>query len=450
MAVTPGSRAGRGRVQPWLVLASDAAALAVAAVAAHVLRTRVLAGWFTEYVPPLAAYGAPGAVAVALCLAALAMGNLYADRRYLSRLEEYAGVAKAVTYALLLAVGTAFFLKEKEYSRGVLLLFWGLGILLLILTRSAWHQVFKMRRREGFDLKRMAAVCAPGQRGHLDRLLRQFPDLGYRVVAHLTAGAGSPAAGLHHLETLLRAGRMDGVLLCFPERLYARTVPYLAWCAEHYVPHHRLSAKFDAYHAGGEREDGAPAGSRPVYAAAKRMIDELAALVLLLVSAPVWLLIALVLKLDSPGPVLFVQERVGRHGRLFRLYKFRTMHAHAPRYAVTVRRDADPRVTRVGRWLRRTSLDELPQLLNVLKGDMSLVGPRPEMPFMMRRNTLAYRQRLQVLPGITGLWQAVARHEPLEESLPYDLYYIRNRSLLLDLVIVGRTVLTVLAGRGAR
>lgn len=439
-----------GRVHPWLVLVSDALALTGAVVAAHALRTRVLTGWFTESIPPLTAYLAPGGVAVALCLAALAMGNLYADRRYLSRIEEYAGVAKAVTYALLLSVGAAFFLKEKEYSRAVLMLFWGLGILLLILTRSAWHQYFKMRRREGFDLKRMAALCAPGRRRDLDRLLQQFPDLGYRVVAHLTAGAGSPAAGLRQLEALLRAGRMDGVLICFPERLYHRTVPYLAWCAEHYVPHHRLSAKFDAYHAAGDREDEAGAGTRPVYSAAKRMIDEIAALVLLVATSPVWLLIALVLKLDSPGPVLFVQERVGRHGRLFRLYKFRTMYAHAPRYAVTVRKDADPRVTRVGRWLRRTSLDELPQLLNVLKGDMSLVGPRPEMPFMMRRNTLAYRQRLQVLPGITGLWQAVARHEPLEESLPYDLYYIRHRSLLLDLVIVGRTVLTVLVGRGAR
>lgn len=126
------------------------------------------------------------------------------------------------------------------------------------------------------------------------------------------------------------------------------------------------------------------------------------------------------------------------------------MFTHAPRYAVTVRHDADPRVTRVGWWLRRTSLDELPQLLNVLKGEMSLVGPRPEMPFMIRRNTPAYQRRLQVLPGITGLWQAVARHEPLEESLRYDLYYIRHRSLLLDLAILARTALTVLGGRGAR
>ena len=188
---------------------------------------------------------------------------------------------------------------------------------------------------------------------------------------------------------------------------------------------------------------------KPFYFAGKRLFDEAVALVVFVVTLPVWAVIAMAIRLESPGPVLFVQERVGRHGRLFRLFKFRTMYAHAPKYAVTPRSGHDPRVTPIGRFLRRTSLDELPQLLNILKGEMSIVGPRPEMPFMLKRYTPLHRQRLMVLPGLTGLWQAVARHTPLEQSIRYDLYYLKNRSLLFDLMIIGRTVLGVMGGRGA-
>jgi lipopolysaccharide/colanic/teichoic acid biosynthesis glycosyltransferase len=207
---------------------------------------------------------------------------------------------------------------------------------------------------------------------------------------------------------------------------------------------------FDAFHEGGETApEVSSAEPKPLYSVLKRVFDETSALVLLVLTLPLWLVIAMLVKMESPGPVLFVQERVGRHGRLFRLYKFRTLFAHTARYAVTPRSRRDPRMTPLGAFLRRTSLDELPQLINVLKGEMSLVGPRPEMPFMMRRNSPEYAQRLQVRPGMTGLWQAIARDEPLEESLRYDLHYIRHRSFLFDLMILARTFLTVFTGRGA-
>jgi hypothetical protein len=139
--------------------------------------------------------------------------------------------------------------------------------------------------------------------------------------------------------------------------------------------------------------------------------------------------------------VLFVQERLGMNGRPFRMFKFRTMWRDAPRYAPSPQGDVDPRITRVGRMLRLCGLDELPQLLNVLRGDMSLVGPRPEMPFIVERYTQLERQRLRARPGITGLWQlSVDRHAEIHENIEYDLYYIDHQSLMLDALILLETL----------
>jgi lipopolysaccharide/colanic/teichoic acid biosynthesis glycosyltransferase len=161
-------------------------------------------------------------------------------------------------------------------------------------------------------------------------------------------------------------------------------------------------------------------------------------------------LIAVAVKLESRGPVLFGQRRVGKDGRLFRVYKFRTMQARTPAYALAPRARADARVTQVGRLLRRWSLDELPQLWNVLTGDMSLVGPRPEMPFLVREYQPWQRRRLLVRPGITGLWQVVGRKElPLHRNVEYDLYYVRHRGWVLDATILLRTIPAVLFRRGA-
>lgn len=183
------------------------------------------------------------------------------------------------------------------------------------------------------------------------------------------------------------------------------------------------------------------------YELAKRPCDLLAGLALILLLAPVWLLIALLVKMDSPGPALFRQKRVGRNGKLFDLYKFRSMRIDAPKYGLSPTESSDPRITRLGRFLRRTSLDELPQLINVLKGNMSLVGPRPEMPFIVGRYSAVHRQRLHVTPGITGLWQLSAdRAFLIHENIQYDLYYIRHRSFFMDLAILLHTVVFAMRG----
>jgi lipopolysaccharide/colanic/teichoic acid biosynthesis glycosyltransferase len=176
-------------------------------------------------------------------------------------------------------------------------------------------------------------------------------------------------------------------------------------------------------------------------------MDFSVALFLIILGSPLFLLIALCIALDSRGPILFAQRRVGRNGELFTIFKFRSMYASSPMYEASPIEPTDPRITRVGRLLRRTGLDETAQLLNVLLGHMSLVGPRPEMPFLVERHMRQHRPRLQVTPGITGLWQlSTDRAYPIHQNTHYDLFYIRNRSCCMDAAILLHTLLFAMRG----
>ena len=172
----------------------------------------------------------------------------------------------------------------------------------------------------------------------------------------------------------------------------------------------------------------------------KRIIDIIGSLIAIIITLPLWPIIMLLIVFDSKGTILFKQYRIGLNGEEFEIYKFRTMFTKVPVYAPCPIDNSDNRITKVGRWLRRTSLDELPQLLNILKGEMSLVGPRPEMPFQVKGYTPIEKQRWKVKPGLTGLWQ-ITPHRNAEpyENPEFDQYYILNQSLTLDLVIMVMT-----------
>ena len=208
-------------------------------------------------------------------------------------------------------------------------------------------------------------------------------------------------------------------------------------------------------------EDGLELDERRVYDASKRILDFAIALISVIVLSPVLLVIAIAIKLDSKGPVFFKQERLGKGTRRFTMIKFRSMYldgdarigelsalneATGPLFKMR----RDPRITRAGRILRRTSLDELPQLFNVLGGTMSIVGPRPPLPRELNGFDDIQRARLRVLPGLTGLWQVSGRSDlPWEEAVRLDLQYVENWSLALDLAILFRTASVVLRRRGA-
>ncbi len=201
-----------------------------------------------------------------------------------------------------------------------------------------------------------------------------------------------------------------------------------------------------------------PLAGQP-YPPAKRLMDIILTLLALPIVLPIALLVALAIRLDSPGPIIFRQPRTGQHGHTFGMYKFRTMVQNAAELKVSLAHlnilpppdfkiPDDPRVTRVGRFLRKTSLDEVPQLLNVLRGEMSLVGPRPT-SFSMDTYELWQTERLEVPPGLTGLWQVTARAEStFTERLRLDIEYIDRRSLWFDLRILGLTLLAVVRRSG--
>ncbi len=189
-------------------------------------------------------------------------------------------------------------------------------------------------------------------------------------------------------------------------------------------------------------------GDHPLpYIAIKRCTDVCLASVLMLLTLPMWLVCALMVKATSRGPIFFRQQRTGQFGRPFLMLKFRSMYVDVPKYERSPESPEDKRVTAAGRFLRRTSLDELPQLLNVLMGDMSLVGPRPEMPYITETYTPLERRRLSVPQGLTGLWQLSGdRRFIIHEAIEYDFYYIENRGIFLDFAILLHTLFFAMKG----
>lgn len=199
----------------------------------------------------------------------------------------------------------------------------------------------------------------------------------------------------------------------------------------------------ETYHVVGKGwgKNAGTSGEQKGYTNGKRVFDVVCAALILILCAPFVVVMALLIKRDTAGPVLFRQQRVGKDGRTFLLYKFRTMYIETPAYALKPDDADESKITPVGAFLRATALDELPQLFNVLKGEMSLVGPRPEMPFIVQTYTTYQRQRLAVKPGITGPWQlSNVRHLPIHQNLHYDLEYIKNQSFLFDLRMLLETV----------
>ncbi len=186
-----------------------------------------------------------------------------------------------------------------------------------------------------------------------------------------------------------------------------------------------------------------------IYLAIKRLFDICVSFMSIILFMPILPIIIIAIKSDSKGPVLFIQERVGKDGKLFKIYKFRSMYIEADHYDRSPENNDDPRITRIGKLLRRFSIDEFPQFFNVLRGDMSIVGPRPEMPYVVENYTPLQFNRLKVRPGITGIWQvSSARLAEIHENLDYDFYYTENQSFMLDLVIIGKTIAASVKGRG--
>jgi exopolysaccharide biosynthesis polyprenyl glycosylphosphotransferase len=392
--------------------------------------------------------------------------GLYRLRARWSARTELLDIIRA---ALLLSVGafTALFLfKLPNMSRLLLILLFGAQVFLSLASRLTVRRVFEALREQGYNIRYMLVVGAgPAARSFANRIDRRR-DLGLRVVGHLSHGETDPRllrpilGRLEDIERILHAGVIDEVAVCLPASEVSLIEPVTRLCEEEgkivRIPLTDLSLTLP----GGRTEefDGIQVLSlvygpdRVIGLLTKRFIDIALATVGLIVLSPLLLVVGLAMLSREGRPLLFRQVRVGLHGRPFRIVKFRTMTVDAEaRYAEleglsdtkgpAFKMTDDPRITRVGRLLRRTSIDELPQLWNVLLGEMSIVGPRPAPPREVAGYDVWHRRRLSMKPGITGLWQVEARlDEQFDRRATIDLAYIDRWSLWLDLRIIARTI----------
>jgi len=387
--------------------------------------------------------------------------GLYRPRRLGSRLSEWVDVAKASTLGVLALVTImTFFFRETEYSRVVIVYFWLLSIVALSLWRAAYREALRVARRRGVNVRHALVVGGGGPALEVLTALHRRPDAGVKVVGLVgdktePASASAPWLGrFEELRAVLDRQPVDLVFVALPHTESGRLGAILTEIGDDPVTIHLVPdvVGLASLRGGVEEFEGVPLihlRESPLHgwnSVLKRAMDVVVGGAALLAAAPLMAAIAVAVKTTSPGPVLLRQERMGLDGRRFAMLKFRTMRVDAEAQTGPVwASPEDPRRTGLGAFLRRFSLDELPQLVNVLRGDMSLVGPRPERPVFVedfRRRFPGYMLRHKVKAGMTG-WAQVngwRGNTSLERRLEYDLYYIERWSLAFDVKILVLTL----------
>lgn len=424
---------------------------------------------YSPYVPVQVVY-------TLLMLLFMSLDGVYRRRRVVGWFDELYHIGNATTTAVVILIAGTFIIQPLVYSRLLPIEVGLLTIVLLSAARVARYMAAAQLRKQGLGLDRVLIVGADEIGRAVMRNLVARPELGYQVVGFVDddlskgdLGRFRALGGLESVGSALKAERIDEVIITLPW-MYHRTIMGLVRSCE--AAGVRARVVPDLFQLSLSRVDFDDMGGIPLMglkAAAipragrllKRALDIGLSFVSLLVLAPILALIVVLIRLDSPGPAVFTQRRVGEAGRLFDIFKFRSMQLGAEEQQAQLQElnqasgplfkiKSDPRLTRMGRFLRRWSLDELPQFINVLRGEMSIVGPRPGLPSEVAQYQAWQRQRLEVPPGITGLWQVSGRSDlSFDEMCLLDVYYIENWSSGLDLNIMMRTIPRVLFAEGA-
>lgn len=462
----------------WLLVLSDLVLINLALIGAYWMRYELK--WFVEvgFDAPLSAY-VPFALLLSILLPiTFKLDGVYNGRRGQSWFDQMYAIVNATAKGTIVLWAITFAVRPLVYSR----LLFGLAAVLIVLLTGLSRLIkgfFEARlRRRGVGVDRVLIVGG-GEMGRVViRTIVARPELGYQIVGlvddnpdkgHADIGRIKGLGGLDKLAEIVDSEAVDQVFITLPWMYHRKIMGIVRECQRKRV-HARIVP--DLFQMSLSQVDVDDLGGIPLIGvrettigrwqrALKRVMDVAIAAVGGLLVSPLMGLIAMAIKLDSPGPAVFRQLRVGKGGRRFWCYKFRSMHTGAEDELRRLRayneadgplfkmRD-DPRRTRVGRWLRRTSLDELPQIYNVLRGEMSLVGPRPPLPSEVAQYEAWQMRRLEVAPGITGLWQVSGRSElTFDEMCLLDIYYIEHWSPYLDIKILLRTVPKMFTGDGA-
>ena len=395
--------------------------------------------------------------------------GLYRRQRGYTHFQEMVGIVKTCFLFLISALAVAFLFKEWDLGRSVVFLSSVLGLVFLALSRLVYHTLEAWGMRRGMGQIATLIVGTDSLSLKVKQRMEEHPVHDHRILGFLSTNPESPEiwcgypvlGSVENLPQYLKEYCADEVFFASESLSHREILNVIASCSEFEASYKVVSDMFEVLTSRSvdmEEIDDIPVidlgsgRSGPFYRSAKRSLDLLISLLLLPVAGLLLLMLSLYLRLRWPKyPILFKHERVGKNGKRFLMYKIRTMDPKVDLYAEAPTDPSDPRISgRLGRFLRRTSLDELPQIWNVLKGEMSLVGPRPEMPFIVDDYKDWQKRRLVVKPGITGLWQIMGRKDlPLYANLEYDFYYIQNQSIIFDLTILLKTLPVVLFGKGA-
>ena len=406
--------------------------------------------------------------------------GIHRSRRIGSRYREIFDLFKVTTIATSLLLAIGFIFNIVLIDNTFLIAFWGVSSSLLIVSRIVLHFLLKWARLKGYNTRQMVIIGTGERAKSFARKVCQNPDMGYHIAGFVDdqweglekfhISGWKLLGNIGEFQEILRHQVIDEVVMSLPVKSYYEKISIIInLCEEQGIIIRFLSDLFDLKIAKSYIDHlddihfltlhSAPIEQWPLLV--KKSFDVALSFVLLMLLSPLLLLVVILIKLDSKGPVFFTQERMGLNKRRFKLFKFRTMVDNAEKLREKLEEQNevsgpvfkiknDPRITRIGKWLRRISMDELPQLINVLKGEMSLVGPRPPIPSEVERYECKDRRRLSMKPGITCLWQINGRSNiPFEKWMKLDKEYIDNWSLWLDLKILAKTIPAIIRGSGA-
>jgi exopolysaccharide biosynthesis polyprenyl glycosylphosphotransferase len=400
--------------------------------------------------------------------------SIYDGRKNLYIINEFTNLTVGAILAGVSLAGVLY-LSYRDISRLLFLIFIALGYLLLLCWRAIARLIFRLRNGSAIQQRKVLIVGAGPVGNKILHQITNFPYMGLSVSGFLDDDSNKRSTredilgALTDAREIVNEQDIDDIVIALPQRAHKRInqlvaelhdLPVKVWVVPDYF-HLALHKAVVEEFAGLPMLDLRAPALNDYQRMVKRAFDLSLSAILLIPASVMMFFIALAIRIESPGSVIFRQKRVGENGKLFEMLKFRTMIHDAEKLRHLVEHHdengnlihkipEDPRVTRVGKFLRKTSLDELPQIFNIFTGEMSLVGPRPELPYLVERYKPWQRKRFAVPPGITGWWQINGRSDkPMHLNTEDDLYYVQNYSLLLDLEILFKTVLVVLRGRGA-
>lgn len=430
---------------------------------------RIESGWIpytspaTFFIPLLAVYF--------YWIIIFAFAGLYQHWFARSRFDEFSSVVKAVSLGCFILFFVIFLddalSNSQAISRFLILIYWGLMIVSVGSGRILIRSIQMSLLQKGIGLRNTLLV-GTGKRGvELENLVKKFPQLGYKILGFVDTGKSAIESGIigniANLEKIIEKNNVTEVLIALEANEKDKLFEIIGHCPPGKVNLKILPDTYEIVSGLAKTNqlygiplievmpEIMPYGSKLF----KRIFDVVVSSVLLLLLSPAMLVISLLIKLTSKGPVFYKQVRVGRNSKQFNMYKFRSMYKDAEEYGPEWAGESDPRITSVGRFIRKMYFDESPQFINVLKNDMSIVGPRPERPYfveLLRKEIPYYYKRLSIKPGITGWAQIKHKYDSslddVREKLKYDFFYIENMSLKLDFKIIINTFLVIIFMKG--